>query len=157
MAVGGGVVATPLGLAGAVVGQYGWRFGWPGSSLVSSSSRRWASSWLSAWMPCFTRSWATFPLCCPSRATNLTGQYAHNHGRIHNNPPEGRYGQVHLPTPTASWLQQAGYRTALLGKAHFEPNFDPGGRFEENARARRGTSKTMVREVSICRIDSSHQ
>ena len=32
----------------------------------------------------------------------------------------------------------AGYHTALLGKAHFEPGFDPHNQFEENARVARG-------------------
>ena len=32
----------------------------------------------------FEQAIASFPLCCPSRATNLTGQYAHNHGVLHN-------------------------------------------------------------------------
>src|ERR671916_2240128 len=30
-----------------------------------------------------------FPTCCPGRSTVLRGQYPHNHGVIHNYPPEG--------------------------------------------------------------------
>jgi N-acetylglucosamine-6-sulfatase len=37
----------------------------------------------------FDRSFVSFSLCCPSRATVLTGQYAHNHGVRGNNPPTG--------------------------------------------------------------------
>lgn len=37
----------------------------------------------------FTRMMATYALCCPSRATYLTGQYSHNHGVIHNAGPFG--------------------------------------------------------------------
>ena len=39
----------------------------------------------------FTRAISTYPLCCPSRATYLTGQYSHNHGVIHNAGPFGGY------------------------------------------------------------------
>ena len=39
----------------------------------------------------FVRSYASFPLCCPSRASFLTGQYAHNHGVLDNEPPLGGY------------------------------------------------------------------
>ena len=39
----------------------------------------------------FDQTIASFPLCCPSRATHLTGQYAHNHGVLHNNPPFGGF------------------------------------------------------------------
>src|SRR6476659_3083659 len=34
----------------------------------------------------------SFPLCCPSRATFITGQYAHNHGVLGNFWPNGWYG-----------------------------------------------------------------
>src|SRR5215211_5388545 len=37
----------------------------------------------------FTRNFATFPWCCPSRATYLTGQYSHNHRVRGNRPPAG--------------------------------------------------------------------
>ena len=34
----------------------------------------------------------SFPLCCPARATFITGQYAHNHGVKGNFYPYGWYG-----------------------------------------------------------------
>ncbi len=64
----------------------------------------------------FTRSWATFPLCCPSRATNLTGQYAHNHNVLSNHPPDGGIGPFDDSATTATALDDAGYRTAFIGK-----------------------------------------
>jgi N-acetylglucosamine-6-sulfatase len=64
-------------------------------------------------------SYVSYPLCCPSRATFLTGQYAHNHGVTWNFAPFGGYerfkalGQQNtLPV----WLQRAGYHTGLIGK-----------------------------------------
>ena len=33
----------------------------------------------------FQNSYVSYPLCCPSRATFLTGQYAHNHGVVTDN------------------------------------------------------------------------
>src|SRR5436190_443376 len=58
----------------------------------------------------------SFPLCCPARATFITGQYAHNHGVAGNFYPYGWYGMKHRPTTLPRWLQKAGYRTALIGK-----------------------------------------
>lgn len=39
----------------------------------------------------FTRFYDNFPLCCPSRATFLTGLYGHNHGILGNGPEEGGF------------------------------------------------------------------
>jgi N-acetylglucosamine-6-sulfatase len=58
----------------------------------------------------------SFPLCCPSRATFITGQYAHNHGVAGNFWPFGWYGMRHRANTLPAWLQRSGYRTALIGK-----------------------------------------
>jgi N-acetylglucosamine-6-sulfatase len=58
----------------------------------------------------------SFPLCCPARATFITGQYAHNHGVAGNFWPYGWYGMKHRGNILPAWLQKAGYRTALIGK-----------------------------------------
>lgn len=58
----------------------------------------------------------SFPLCCPARATFLTGQYAHNHGVGGNFHPYGWYGMRKRGNTLPSWLQDVGYRTAMVGK-----------------------------------------
>lgn len=59
-------------------------------------------------------------LCCPSRASTLLGQYAHNTHIKKNRPPEGGFEtfiSLNLEEYTiALSLQKAGYRTALIGK-----------------------------------------
>jgi N-acetylglucosamine-6-sulfatase len=65
------------------------------------------------------RFYTQFPLCCPSRATMLTGQYAHNHGVLSNTAPTGGYGtfnDLHGDNYLPLWMQGAGYRTAFVGK-----------------------------------------
>jgi N-acetylglucosamine-6-sulfatase len=64
----------------------------------------------------FDNSFVSFSLCCPSRATFLTGQYAHNHGVQGNGPPEGGYYKLDSTNALAVWLQRAGYTTTLIGK-----------------------------------------
>ena len=64
----------------------------------------------------FTRSFASFPVCCPSRATLLTGQYAHNHGVLDIRPPRGGYRRLDSDETLPVWLQRAGYETAHVGK-----------------------------------------
>ena len=64
----------------------------------------------------FTRSFASYALCCPSRATLYTGQYAHNHGVLSNGPPSGGYTRLDKSNWLPLWLQAAGYRTMHVGK-----------------------------------------
>jgi N-acetylglucosamine-6-sulfatase len=64
----------------------------------------------------FDNNFASYPLCCPSRATLLTGQYAHNHGVRGNQPPLGGYVRLDHSNTLPVWLQQAGYQTSFVGK-----------------------------------------
>jgi N-acetylglucosamine-6-sulfatase len=65
----------------------------------------------------FSRYYVSDPLCCPSRATLLTGQYAHNDGVLGNGPgPFGGYAALDKQDNLAVWMQNAGYRTIHIGK-----------------------------------------
>ena len=68
----------------------------------------------------------TTSLCSPSRASILTGRYAHRHGVVDNSSP--------IPPNTVFFpeqLQRAGYRTAYVGKWHM-------GEDAESDRPRKG-------------------
>lgn len=62
----------------------------------------------------------TSPVCCPSRATTLRGQYTHNHRVYNNYAPDGGFEKFNESkeedSTLAVWLQSAGYRTVLMGK-----------------------------------------
>ena len=68
----------------------------------------------------FSRFFASTPLCCPSRASILRGQYAHNHGVLRNTGEDAGFAAFlesgHETTTMATLLQSAGYETALIGK-----------------------------------------
>ena len=74
----------------------------------------------------FEQAFVTCSLCSPSRASILSGQYAHVHGVLDNRTP--------LPPETPTFpqvLQKAGYRTGFIGKWHMggesdapRPGFD---------------------------------
>ncbi|MEX0426041.1 sulfatase [Nocardioides sp. DS6] len=65
----------------------------------------------------FTRAVSPNPLCCPARAELLTAEYTHNNG-VHSNG--GQWGGFHAlkdrDNTLGVWLQNAGYKTAYLGK-----------------------------------------
>ncbi|MBI4874662.1 MAG: sulfatase, partial [Acidobacteria bacterium] len=74
----------------------------------------------------FKNAFVTTALCSPSRASILTGVYAHRHKIVDNNTP--------IPPGTTffpQYLQEAGYSTAFFGKWHMgnasdnpQPGFD---------------------------------
>ncbi len=68
----------------------------------------------------FGNAFVTQSLCCPSRAAALRGQYSHNHSIMTNDLPEGGemlFRRRGLDESTfATWLQDSGYYTGLVGK-----------------------------------------
>jgi arylsulfatase A-like enzyme len=82
----------------------------------------------------YARAYNQNTVCMPARSTMLTGQYVRTHGVFANGVP--------LPESAPSVAQylkdNAGYKTALIGKAHFEPAFDMTGKWRENRRQMEG-------------------
>jgi arylsulfatase A-like enzyme len=68
----------------------------------------------------FQNTFISYPLCCPSRATLLTGLYAHNHDVRGNAPPDGGFqkfrSEGYEESTIAVRLQQSGYATGLFGE-----------------------------------------
>lgn len=77
----------------------------------------------------FSNAFVVNSLCCPSRATLLTGRYSHGTGIYKNEPPDGGFQEFDDASTLATWLDSAGYRTALLGKYfnHFSGPYVPPG------------------------------
>lgn len=69
----------------------------------------------------FTNAFASYPLCCPFRASLMTGKYAQSHGLTQNHFPLNA-NQDFL----AVLLKEAGYQTGYVGKWHLEGGPKPG-------------------------------
>ena len=64
----------------------------------------------------YTNYFTSFPTCCPSRVTYMSGQFAHNHGVRENVKPTGGYHKANQDEYLPVWLQRAGYWTGSVGK-----------------------------------------
>jgi len=69
----------------------------------------------------FENAFVTTSLCSPSRASFLTGSYAHTHGVYINSYGDPKPDVPFLPKV----LQRAGYETAFLGKWHMKRGAEP--------------------------------
>ena len=76
----------------------------------------------------FTNAFSTTPLCGPSRANILTGQFAHNTGVLANTGDNGGYLAFMAGgfdnNNIGPWLKAAGYKTGIFGK--YENDFPIG-------------------------------
>ena len=63
----------------------------------------------------FRNTFANTPVCCPARATMLTGKYAHTNGMVAND-----LRLRESETTVAEVLRDAGYRTGFVGKWHLD-------------------------------------
>ena len=83
----------------------------------------------------FENAFVSEPVCCPSRATILRGQYPHNHMVRRNFPPLGGFDAFHNlgreESTLATWLDnKGGYRTAFIGEKylnHYNKTYVPPG------------------------------
>jgi len=125
------VPSDPATAAGSGSAHGGWALAAPASAkpnivLVVTDDQRWDTlrympivrRQLGAHGVTFERGYVVNPVCCPSRATIATGQYSHGTGVYTNHPnqPYGGFPAFSDSSTVATWLDDAGYRTALVGK-----------------------------------------
>lgn len=65
----------------------------------------------------FISNYSSTPLCCPSRASLLRGQYPHHTGVTGNDAPHNAEAFLSKDAETLGvWLKRAGYHTGFVGK-----------------------------------------
>ncbi|MFD4508812.1 sulfatase [Streptomyces sp. NPDC058457] len=128
------------------------------------------ADWLGGQGVAFARAHANTPLCAPSRASIMSGRYAHHHGVLDTRHP------YHLDqhTTVQRQLHEAGYRTGLFGKylnywhtGDNPPHFDEwllqepvayyDGHYNDNGTVRNipGYNTTVIRDRALDFIDRS--
>jgi arylsulfatase A-like enzyme len=96
----------------------------PDIVVVVTDDQRWDTLWampvvqreLVARGASFPDAFVVNPICCPSRASILTGAYSHTTGVYRQAPPFGRFDWFRDGSTLATWLDAAGYTTGLFGK-----------------------------------------
>ena len=126
--------------------------------------------WLGGHGVSFGRAHANTPLCAPSRASIMSGRYAHNHGVLDTRHP------YHLDqrTTVQRQLHMAGYRTGLFGKylnlwhtGDNPPHFDDwllqepvayyNGHYNDNGTVRNipGYNTTVIKDRALAFMEAS--
>ncbi|WP_328873804.1 sulfatase [Streptomyces sp. NBC_00287] len=126
--------------------------------------------WLGGSGSTFGRAHANTPLCAPSRASVMTGRYAHHHGLLDTRHP------YHLDqrTTVQRRLHEAGYRTGMFGKylnfwrtGDDPPHFDEwllqepvryfNGHYNDNGTVRiiPGYNTTVIKDRALAFIEAS--
>jgi len=84
----------------------------------------------------YRRAYNQNTVCMPARSTMITGQYVRTHGVVANGIPL----PLDAPSVAGHLHDKAGYRTSLIGKAHFQPGMDRERKWAENVMASEGST-----------------
>ncbi len=97
----------------------------------------------------FTNFFVTTSLCCPSRTSILTGQYSRHTGVYGGSDPKhGDARAFHDSSTLATWLQDSGYETAMVGK-YLTAMFRPAGTNGMPLIRKRNSSTTITRSTRM--------
>lgn len=109
----------------------------PSIVVIMTDDQRWDTLWAMPTVQAeligkgvtFTNAFVSNSLCCPSRASTLTGAYSHTTGVWRNQPPYGGWDSFVDTSTVGTWLQAAGYRTGFFGKylnRYWTPAYETG-------------------------------